>query len=368
MDQLQGNVLSHTLSFLPWKSVVECRRVSQQWKLAAAQCPCKDVVQLGRTEDLASLGVCLPNVRSLAVSGATSALNDANFAPARAFRQLRHLTCSESEDLLLAFPHTILPSFRHLTELNVSLDMELQWQLQDLEALPQLRVLRAVNNWNLTGQLDQLRSQDFTVLEFSGCRNVQGNLLDLARFPQLQEVSLNSTAVSGDVREVGEGDFPALQEIGLSSDDHFYGIGALSSIRHAFAVMRGRYFLTRNSTAVCPLTPFPLYLDSSSPDFYYGRPQQRLYASELDPPFSVETIVAGNLRRRGYRWSNLLGGCCDIVWFDPEPSNEDGSSHAAYLMDLEIIMEDTSTLFQGMTEPPSLETYRKVSRSHSLGL
>ena len=50
-----------------------------------------------------------------------------------------------------------------------------------------------------------------------GCDNVEGNFMDLADFPHLKSY-LNftrQTAVTGDIRDIGENDFSSLQHLAL---------------------------------------------------------------------------------------------------------------------------------------------------------
>lgn len=43
------------------------------------------------------------------------------------------------------------------------------------------------------------------------CPDIEGNFMDLADFPRLKELNLRKTSVSGDIRDIGERDFLALE-------------------------------------------------------------------------------------------------------------------------------------------------------------
>lgn len=368
--RLPVELLPHILSYLPWRNVVRCRSVSSEWKASSARCPCTDVL-VETVDDLVQLSKALPGIWSLTITIGEE-LRDENLVPLRSMHQLRRLLVCNTGLLSRAFEESMWPCLQRLDELDLSGNTNLQWSLRDVAlAFPQLRILRTTHNYQLTGDLCDLTSTIpgatpplFTVLEFSWCRNVTGNLLDLAHFPHLEELSLNRTQVQGDIRDVTACMFPSLQEVALG-DTAVYGAGAtLQRVDHAFAVMLGRYHLTRHSRAECAMVPFVLQLDTESEDYYMGRPQQQLYSSEHDPPFWLEPVRI--VMRRGYRWSNQLGGACDIVWFDPEPESSSEEEYSLYRRELEKDMAESSPLFRGLVEPPLLDDYIEISRRHGV--
>ena len=47
------------------------------------------------------------------------------------------------------------------------------------------------------------------------CPNVEGNLMDLADFPHLEQLDLHKTAVTGDIRDIGCNDFSQMEYLDL---------------------------------------------------------------------------------------------------------------------------------------------------------
>ncbi len=87
-----------------------------------------------------------------------------------------------------------------------------KWDLAMLAGLPLLKEL----DCNCSSAL-----RDNENLDFFSCHLVEGHFMDLAGFPRLKELDLRSTAVRGDIRNFGEGHFPALES--LSHPDTAYG-------------------------------------------------------------------------------------------------------------------------------------------------
>lgn len=149
--------------------------------------------------------------------------------------------------------------------------------------------------------------------------------------------------------------FPALQLVGL--DPRICGASELKRVHHAPAAMRARHRVMRQSTEETPAFPFMLHLSEDSPD-YHERIEQRLHASERDPPFSIESAVAGS--RRGWRWSNHLGGCCDVRWLDPEPAVDAEDCEACRQELAELQAECADSTFLSFSDPPTPEEHARL--------
>lgn len=234
-----------------------------------------------------------------------------------------------------------------------------EWQLSDLEALPKLKDLRSINNRCITGDLKDLLvlSKTLIVVDVSGCDKVTGNLCDLAQMPLLEWLGMARTRVVGDIRSIRPGHFVSLQGIGL--DNCIYGASEFYRVSHASEVMRARHQIMKQSKRDYPIYPFVLRLSSDSPD-YHERIEQRLYTSERDPPFNIETVAVGN--RRGWRWSNYLGGHCDVHWFDPEPQPSD-AGYTTYQAELLQLQQEEGSLFSGFLDPPTQNEYLELCRN-----
>lgn len=358
---VHGDVLAKIFSFLPWRQVLTCRAVCRVWLKAVASTP---VVNLQvRTAELAhelpALAHCLPALRGLRLEHGAAELTDDDLSAVTRFTHLQRLDCRENRHLVTWFTQTIhlLP---HLVYLNLHNNTALQWELADLAAyLPHLTDLRCINNYCCTGNLRDLLplGHNLQVVDVSGCRRVTGNLMDLAHLPHLRWMGLSRTAVQGDVRDIQPGHFPTLQLTGLN--DAMYGAREFDHVAHAPAILQARHILVKQSTADIPIFPFQLHLSDTSPD-YHQRIEQRLYTSARDPPFGIEHVTAGV--RRGWRWSNYLGGCCNIQWLDPEPSMGT-MAYETYLTELAAILEESrASLFWGFDNPPTPKEYEVLCR------
>ena len=234
-----------------------------------------------------------------------------------------------------------------------------------LVGLPKLERLEASQNHSLTGTLESARVLRNTLVELSlhGCCNVTGNIKDLADFPNLEEVGLDNTKVSGDIREIGTGDFISLKRLDVG--DLVYGGGDIMRTEDASPVMEAKYRLKKRNPELFSSRRWRL--SEESPQFY--RTDGRLHHSR-EPPLWVEFVTAGP--RIGWRWTNAVsGGSCETNWLEPPlsppPSEEEGSTsnddyydYEKYLHELNQIENTDVELFKGYTkEPPTQEEHAR---------
>lgn len=365
---LYDDVLARILSYLPWQDLVQaCRRVSRPWRhaVSVSAVAVLDVHTPSLALQLDQVAQCLPKLQTLRFHHGTDLTDDALAVALRGLRSLRRLECWETTRLQRVLADALLRrplSLPNLVQLNLHNNTQLEWNLADLvTALPQLRDLRCVNNRCATGCLSDLLAGEFlhrvTVLDISGCAAMTGNWMELRTACSLTWLGLARTAVGGDVRDLRKGDFPALQWTGLCNG--IYGARQFDRVAHAAAILQARHILVQQSTRSVDgvaIYPFMLHLSEDSPD-YHERIEQRLYRSAHDPPFSIEHVTAGP--RRGWRWSNLLGGCCRVQWLDPEPTAND----AVYQAELVQLQEESQdSIFLQFTDPPTPEQYTKLCR------
>eukprot|EP00985_Skeletonema_marinoi_P005936 scaffold2572_cov75-Skeletonema_marinoi.AAC.24 len=91
-----------------------------------------------------------------------------------------------------------------------------------LAGLPSLKELSYFRNRSSTGgNVNSLRVLKDTLenekVAIEDCPNVQGNFMELADFPRLKELHLMHTRMTGDIRDIGERDFLALETLTLPS-------------------------------------------------------------------------------------------------------------------------------------------------------
>ena len=131
------------------------------------------------------------------------------------FRKLRIL---EIYGCVLNGRYPVLFNFPLLQKLWIRCP-NLKWDLDMLAGLPMLKELYCSQIFeNLTGNISSLRALKYTLerVTIEECYNVEGNFMDLADFPHLKELNLHGT-VTGDIEDIGEGDFPAMECLILPS-------------------------------------------------------------------------------------------------------------------------------------------------------
>eukprot|EP00984_Skeletonema_dohrnii_P036433 scaffold37414_cov255-Skeletonema_dohrnii-CCMP3373.AAC.3 len=183
--------------------------------------------------------------------------------------------------------------------------------------------------------------------------------MDLADFPRLKKLDLDGTKVTGDIRDIGEYDFTALEILALPYTVHggvgyeFQSISEVPIFMHTVHLLLQRIptlFENRSLSGA-----FSWTLSEGSPDWYDG---------EIDdwdnytpfPPFRLQCIQAGV--RTGWRWCSDDGHSCEINWLDPEPSSE-SSDYEAYIEDLQRV-EQRIDFYRGYYEPPNEQQYRRL--------
>jgi hypothetical protein len=378
------DILRTILSYLDWKTLVSLRPVSKTWKEAIANCICQDEqIYAKSAKALHGLVVCLPSLESLKLDqdfvitptdddDDDNDNDDVNHVHAHVedplmlyqFSNLCHFACLHTTSPSLLYPYRmtdLLSRVQNLISLNLHGNEDLEWHLRDLNHLPHVRDVRCINNLNLRGDTgsDLFCNRNLNILDISGCTRITGRLQDFARWPTLEWLGINRTRITGDLRhDIQPGAFPKLQGMGLG--EAIYGAYTIHQVQDAPAVMAARHQIMAQSTWDSPnVYPLVVHLSPNSPD-YHERIEQRLYSSELDPPFSIEMVMVGS--RRGWRWSNFLGGFCDTHWLDPEPGYGHDSEYWEELASFRS--EREKTLFSGFMEPPTPQEYRELCRQH----
>lgn len=360
------DILSKVLSYLSWKEVMNCRIISKSMRDAASKAPIAEEFHIS-SSSLASntlkIARCLSNIQTLKIDQASlDILNDDDslLDTLSRWSNLRNLKCLYMTKLVKSF--STIQNLSNLVSLDLHGCEKLEWNLSNLGNLPQLRKLTCINNRAASGDTNVFLSyKTLEVVGLSGCQLITGDLSDFAKLSHLQILFLDRTKVEGDLRKTVDNDFPVLRICGLS--EYIYGASELDKVSHAPAVMRGRFLMCRRSTEDCPIYPFRVHLSRDSPD-YHERVEQRLYVSERDPPFNIETVKVGS--RRGWRWSNYLGGHCEVNWLEAEPKTSD-PDYGNYIEELhQLTRESMNNLFAGFLEPPTREEYQALRLSHLL--
>eukprot|EP00984_Skeletonema_dohrnii_P019759 scaffold9511_cov182-Skeletonema_dohrnii-CCMP3373.AAC.16 len=277
------------------------------------------------------------------------------------FTKLRSLTIFESP---LNGRYPVLFKFPLLQKLEIKYCSYLKWDLNALTGLSSLKELTALDNNYLTGNIKSLSVLKDTLekVYIRFCK-IEGDFMDLAAFPRLKSLNLTKCSLmTGDMRKIGESDFPKLEELELgevvigTKYHQFQHISDVPSTAEAiYRLNRRDPPLIRN--LVC------IYwgLSRDSPDWYAKNGEN----GHPPPPFSIDFVRAGS--RVGWRWKaiyayNRVTNSCEINWLDPEPDREN-SDCDVYIRELQSIQEDVFC-FEGFHQPPNEEEYKRVCEEY----
>ena len=241
--------------------------------------------------------------------------------------------------LFLNGRYPVLFDFPLLSELRITTSDHLTFDLGMLSTgCPSLKELELSGNQELAGNLRSLRVLKDTLekVQINNCQQIEGDFMDLADFPRLKKLDLwhrYDTAVTGDVRDIGEDDFPALESLLLPATvcgGMYYEFQLISEVP---SFMQAIHLLLQRTPTLFRedllLRAFSWCLSLDSPDCYDYH-----YHYEIPfPPFTLQIIRAGS--RLGWSWNNsnpwsarIVHHLCEINWLDPEPSSESSGYEA----------------------------------------
>ena len=230
----------------------------------------------------------------------------------------------------------------------------LKWDLEMLAGMPLLKELDC-DYGELTGNVSSLRVLKDTLekVVILSCQHVEGDFMDLADFPRLKKLNLRGTLATGDIRDIGENDFPSLEYLNLERGV-YGGFGyQLQRISDAPDVTRAVYLLNKQRPLSGTISIEKCYgtLSEDSPDWYESE--------DLFPtPFYIRFVQAGP--RIGYRWQTgyYEGSPCEVNWLDPEP-NRESSDYGQYIEEFQKI-ENEVGFYKGFHQPPTEEEYDRL--------
>jgi hypothetical protein len=276
------------------------------------------------------------------------------------FRKLRELRIFDAG---LNGRYPSLFNFPLLQKLSITGCRYLKWDLEMLAGMPVLKELECDKNHHLDGNISSFRVLKDTLekVNIFGCENVEGNFMDLADFPHLKVLYLDRSAVTGDIRDIGENDFSSLEELILPKSVYGGNGHELQRISDAPKLVRAVYLLSKQRPTLSMLKYWRGYLSRDSPDWY----ESAFFEDErrLSPPFDIGFVQAAS--RVGYRWETLVpnGNCCEVNWLDPEPDRE-SSDYAECIEELQKL-ERRVNFYRGFHQPPTAEEFRRLIEDYN---
>ena len=243
-------------------------------------------------------------------------------------------------------------SFPLLQKLSIKYCYNLKWDLVMLAGFPMLKEFYSDSNDHLTGNISSLRVLKDTLekVTIRDCENVGGNFMDLADFPHLKKLNLDGTAVTGDIRDIGENDFSSLEQLTLPKGVYGGKGYELQRISDGPDLIRTLYLFKKQHPTIKMNNTRRWFaeLSEDSPDRY-----ERVVGDDDTPPFFIQFVEAGS--RIGYRWETIQDKPCEVNWLDPEPEN-DSREYEDYVTDCQRIQDEIG-MYRGYYEPPTEEQY-----------
>jgi len=268
------------------------------------------------------------------------------------FRKLR---CLDLGCTRLNGRYPFLFNFPLLHNLRIHYEYDLKLDLEILAGgLPLLKELYCHKNRSLTGNINCLRvlKDTLTKVTISICC-VKGSFMDLADFPCLEELNLTRTLVTGDIREIGERDFLALETLTLPSGV-YGGMGyKFQRISDAPGIISTLYSFKKQRPSLLMEDWFAMLSEDSS-DWYEGVDAANDERSTA--PNIIAFVQAGS--RIGYRWETDRRAVCEVIWLDPEPDQE-SRGYVKYIEELRTI-EQQVDIYRGFHQPPTEDEYNLI--------
>jgi hypothetical protein len=255
--------------------------------------------------------------------------------------------------------YPVLFNFPLLQKLSIKRCYYLKWDLGMLAGFPLLKELDCWENWRLTGNISNLKVLKDTLeaVTIDDCPGVEGNLMDLADFPHLKELELEDTAVTGDIRDIGENGFSFLEQLKLPRGVYGANCCDLQRISDGPEFIRSVYLFGKQRPALkmdgWRGRVFGI-LSKDSPDWYESAENDD--DDDETPPFYIVFVEAGS--RIGYRWQTAYDIPCEVNWLDPEPERN-SSDYEKYIKRLQQINSEVG-LYRGFHQPPTEEEYHRL--------
>jgi hypothetical protein len=374
---LSTDLLANILGCLGVKDIMQKRRVNKKWKEAVKMTivPLNtDFVVIGshsmkKYRAMEVMTTELPNLQQITIdtlgyghkysdgedpdewlAGRTADWTTYDIEIVSNFSKLRYLKIEDPGASFNGRYPVLFNSFPLLQKLSIRGCKYLKWDLGMLSGSPILKELDCYNNECVTGNIGSLRVLKDTLekVNITGCSNVEGNIMDVADFPHLKALKLISTAVIGDIRNIGVNDFSSLEQLTLPHGVYGGSGYMFQSIPEGRDLVRSAYLLKKQRPSLEYLCRG--YLSRDSPDWYESM------SSKYPPPFCIHFVRAGS--RIGYRWDTGKNGQspCEVNWLDPEPDRE-SSNYEEYIAKLQEINNEVQ-LYRGFHQPPTQEEYQ----------
>ncbi len=376
-DDLSTDVLPNILGFLSLQNIMRSRRINKKTREAVRKTIvppsylCVDNAE--KYNAMVVMTRAMPNLQQIKIGGlepgnkysdgedpdewtARTASNTTHdIGIISNFSKLRVLEFDRVFTQLNGRYPVFVSSFPLLQKLTMRNCYCLKFDLNMLAGLPMIKELECWHSYRLTGNVNSLSLLKDTLekVNIRWCDNVEGNLMDLADFPHLKKLDLEGTAVTGDIRDIGENDFSSLEYLCLPKSVYGGVAYEFRRISDGPDLINKVYLFSKQRPTLSFLEDWYVRLSADSPDWYESAGEDEDADS---PPFDIGFVQAGS--RIGYRWETANDIPCEVNWLDSEPDRE-SSDFAEYIEELRRINSQVH-MYRGFHQPPTEEEYIRL--------
>lgn len=256
-------------------------------------------------------------------------------------------------------------NFSNLEKLTISRCNTIKFGFDMLAGLPSLKEFECVHNKLATGNLKDLSVCKNTLerieIVCSDDAPIGGNFMDLADFPNLKSLSLRQTKVTGQLRDIGDNDFPVIEVLKLPSTVVGGDRYEIQRVAQAKELINDLLPLRRKRPELFSDRYFHWKLSDESEDIADPRDFMPDYHN-----YCFSFVQAGS--RLGWRWEKKFDYTPDhpfeVHWLDPVPNKKSNDYQAYADVAKSFIPSGTGRFFKGLYEPPSYTVFNRLSRKY----
>jgi hypothetical protein len=257
-------------------------------------------------------------------------------------------------------------NFSNLEKLTISRCNTIKFGFDMLAGLPSLKEFECVHNKLATGNLKDLSVCQNTLERIEivcSDSSIGGNFMDLANFPHLKSLRLRQTKVTGQLRDIGDNDFPKLEVLNLPSTVVGGDRYEIQRVAEAKELINDLLPLRRKRPELFSDRYFHWKLSDESEDI--ANPRMDEYMPDYHN-YCFSFVQAGS--RLGWRWEKKFDYTPDhpfeVHWLDPVPNKKSNDYQAYADVAKSFIPSGAGRFFKGLYEPPSYTVFNRLSRNY----
>eukprot|EP00986_Skeletonema_menzelii_P011060 scaffold5571_cov102-Skeletonema_menzelii.AAC.2 len=305
-----------------------------------------------------------PDEEEVAHNAEYTALNIVDVLSPANFPNLHALCIDSNAPLNGKYPS--LFNFSNLEKLTISRCNTIKFGFDMLAGLRSLKEFECIHNKLATGNLKDLSVCQNTLeridIVCSDDAPIGGNFMDLANFPNLKSLTLHQTKVTGQLRDIGDDDFPMLEVLKLPSTVVGGNRYEIQRVAQAKELIDELLPLRRKRPELFSDRYFHWKLSDESEDV--ADPRMDFMPDYHNYCFYF--VQAGS--RLGWRWEKKFDYTPDnpfeVHWLDPVPNKKSNDYQAYADVAKSFIPNGAGRFFKGLYEPPSYTVLNRLSRNY----